>query len=119
MIAFHRVFGLAVAAAFLLVFLWGIVAWAGNRDPGEWYWRLLALGQVGIGAQAVAGLVLFLMGGRPHVLHYAYGAFPVLVLIVAHRSSKRFQGLEWAVFSVAGLIIFGLMVRGYMTGAGG
>jgi hypothetical protein len=63
-------------------------------------------------------LVLLAMGGSQSLLHYAYGIFPALVLIVAHRFSKRFPGIEWAVFALAGLVIFGLLLRGYMTGIG-
>jgi len=112
----HRFIGIAIAAAFLALSLWGLVSWIRNSDPGASFWRLLAAGQVALGLQVLVGVgMLLLRGGQPF-LHYVYGIFPVLVLFVAHRSSKRFQGLEWAAFAIAGFFIFGLQLRGYMTG---
>lgn len=116
MLTFHRSWGLSVAVVFLLVFLWGGIGWLVNRDPGKWFWRLLVLGQVGLGVQAAGGILVFARGGRTDVLHYAYGAFPFLVLFAAHRYSRRLDGLEWAAFAVSGLVIFGLLLRGFMTG---
>lgn len=116
--ALHRWIGLSLLAFFLLVGLSGIFYWIRNKEPGGWFWIVLSAGQVGLVLQAVTGIVLLAMGGRRSLLHYAYGVFPVLVLIVAHRFSKRFAGVEWAVFSLSGLIIFGLLLRGYMTGGG-
>ena len=112
----HQFIGLAVASVFLALSIWGLVSWIRNRDPGASFWRLLATGQVGLGLQVLVGAGLLLLRGGQPWLHYVYGIFPVLVLFVAHRSSKRFEGLEWAAFAVAGFFIFGLQLRGYMTG---
>lgn len=112
----HRIIGLAIAFIFLAVAVWGLVAWIRNRDPGVWFWRVLGAGQAGLVLQVALGGVMLVVSGGQHWLHYAYGAFPILALYVAHRSSKRFEGLEWAGFAVAGLFIFGLQFRGFMTG---
>src|SRR5918996_1175077 len=115
----HHWFGLGVAYVFLLIALAGVVLWVRNRDPGEWFWRLLAFAQVGVGVQIVLGLLIFAGGGRASTwLHYAYGVFPALTLYFAHKHSKKAKGLEWAVFALVGLVNFGLMFRGYMTGTG-
>jgi heme A synthase len=119
----HRFFGLALAGLFLILGLWGILMWIRNKDPGEAFWRLLAVCQAGLGVQALIGITLFLMGRRPPghtpALHYAYGAFPVLVLVWTHRNSGRFfPRFEWALFSLAGIVNFGLLFRGFMTGIG-
>lgn len=92
--------------------------WIRDRDPGAWFWRLLAAGQVGLGLQVLVGAALFFSRGNREILHYVYGGFPILVLLFAYRISRKAQGLEWAAFAVAGFFIFGLQLRGYMTGSG-
>ncbi|MEO7803143.1 MAG: hypothetical protein ABIS18_01495 [Actinomycetota bacterium] len=116
----HRGFGILLGAAFLLMGVWGMLAWFRNKDPGSGFWRLLAGCQVGIGVQALIALVLFFLTApedRPNPLHYLYGAFPVVALVFAHRFSVKLKGIEWVAFAIAGLFIFGLQVRGFMTGA--
>lgn len=112
----HRYLGTAIAVIFASIALWGLVSWIRNRHPGPWFWRFLGAGQAALVVQAVFGVVLLVTRGGQHWLHYAYGAFPLLVLLVAHRNSKRVEGLEWAAFAIAGFFIFGLQLRGLMTG---
>lgn len=118
MSTFHTYLGLAVAALFLLLFLWATVAWIRNRHPAPAFWNTLTITQVGLAILAVTGIAVFAFGGRQPWLHYAYGGFPILIVIFAHRISGRFEGLEWAVFGIAGLVNFGLLTRGFMTGLG-
>ena len=113
----HRFLGVALIAIFGSFGVWGLVAWFRNLDPGRGFWWLIAAAQVGVGLQALLGVVLFVSGGRRTWLHYAYGIFPVLLLIVAHRSGKRLKGLEWLAFAFVGLVSAGLLLRGFMTGA--
>ncbi|GAC1362514.1 MAG: hypothetical protein NVSMB32_02930 [Actinomycetota bacterium] len=120
---FHKFLGAAIVLLFFVLFVWGTLYWIRNRDPGRFFWGLLAVGQVALGVQLLAGITLYLLGSRPpqqafRWLHYSYGAFALLVLFLAHRISKKFEGVEWAVFAVASFVVFGLLVRAYMTGAG-
>ena len=114
----HLYLGALAAGSFALLFGWGIYSWIRNRDPNQWFWRLLAIGQISLVVFAITGAYLLVVRGNQHWLHYAYGAFPFLILGVAHRWSARIEGLEWAAFSIAGLVIFGLLTRGLMTGLG-
>ena len=114
----HQYLGLGIGVVFLLLSLWGLVQWIRNADPGAMYYRLLEVAQVGLGLQVIVGIIMFLgfREGPVNPLHYVYGGFPILVLIFAHTYSKKLEGLEWVAFAVAGFFIFGLQVRGYMTG---
>lgn len=112
----HRIVGLSIGGIFGILALWGLFLWIKNSDPGQTFWRLLALGQIGLVLQVIVGVVMFFVRGAMPPLHYAYGAFPIIVLYVAHRQSKKFEGLEWVAFAIAGLVIFGLQTRGFMTG---
>jgi hypothetical protein len=123
----HEFLGGSMVAVFFVVFCWGTLFWIRNRDPGRYFWGLLAAGQVALGLQAVVGIILFLtVGARqraaqltpPQWLHYSYGGFAIAVLVVAHRIARRYEGVEWAVFAVASLFVTGLLIRGFMTGIG-
>lgn len=113
----HQYVGLTLAGIFLAVSLAGLACWIANRDPGPWFWRLLAAGQVGLGLQVLVGSAVLLLSGNRSVLHYVYGGFPILVLLFTHQTSKRLKGLEWAAFAAASFFIFGLQLRGYVTGS--
>lgn len=120
---FHKILGGSIVVVFFVLFVWGTIFWIRNRDPGRFFWNLLAVGQVALGLQLLVGVTLFLLGHRPPAqpfrwLHYSYGAFSLLVLYFAHRLSKKFEGVEWAVFAVASFFVFGLLTRAYMTGIG-
>jgi hypothetical protein len=112
----HKYVGESTAAVFLILFVWGTIQWIRNKNPGRYFWGLLGLGQVLLGVQILFGLILLAMGRSKELLHYSYGLFSVLVLYAAHRISKKFEGVEWAVFAVASAIVFGLLVRAYQTG---
>lgn len=120
----HRFIAYGIPAGFALMTLWSIWALIRNKSPEAAFWNLLAVLQVIIGIQAIVGVILLLTGGRPaslgpQWLHYAYGAlFPAIVLVVAHRFARKYEGIPWLVFGVAGFIIFGLTSRALMTGLG-
>jgi hypothetical protein len=113
---FHKYLGESIAAIFLILFVWGTIFWIRNKNPGRYFWGMLGVGQVLLGVQILFGVILLAMGRSKAWLHYSYGLFAVLVLYAAHRISKKFGGVEWAVFAVASAIIFGLLLRAYQTG---
>ena len=120
----HRFIAYGIVGGFGVLTLWPIWALIRNKAPEQAFWNLLAALQVVIGIQTIVGAILFLTGARPASLgpawlHYAYGAlFPTIVLVVAHRFARRYEGIPWLVFGVAGFIIFGLTLRALMTGLG-
>lgn len=117
----HAVIGYAIVGGLFLFFAWGLVAWLARRDPGEWYWRLLAALQVILALQLLAGTVLLVAGGRQSLLHYAYGAlFPVVALAVAHVLARGMEQERDAllVFVAVSFVVFGLTLRALTTGLG-
>lgn len=121
MASIHRVVGFAIVGGLFLFFLWGLSAWATRRDPGVWFWRLLAAIQVLLALQLLAGAALLALGRQQSLLHYAYGAlFPVIALVVAHVLARGMDQERDAllVFVAASFVVFGLTLRALATGLG-
>jgi hypothetical protein len=116
----HRVMGFAVVGGWGLLFLWGLVLFIAKRDAGRLYWGLVTALQVLLGLQLAAGLWLLASGGRPPLLHYAYGVlFPALLLVVAHVLTRGVTKPPYHVFfTLASFFIFGLTLRALQTGLG-
>lgn len=121
---FHRYIGYLVPAGFLILFLWSLVLFFRSREPGDRYWKLLAVLQAILGLQAVAGGILFLAGYQPPPqsnvwLHYVYGGlFPIGVLVFAHIQARKREALTLVLFGSAAFVNFGLTSRALMTGLG-
>lgn len=120
----HRYIAYSVPTGFALLALTSLITYVFNRDPGEWYWRLLAALQVILGLQIIVGGILFLTGHRPPGIsfpgsHYVYGSlFPLIVLFFAHRYARRQTRIAVAIFGVAAFLCFGLTMRALQTGLG-
>jgi hypothetical protein len=117
---FHRIEGFAIVGGWGLLLLWGIALLVARRDAGRAYWGLLTVLQVLLGLQLLAGTWLLIAGGRPPLLHYAYGAlFPALLLGVAHWLTRGLERPPYHIFfTIASFFILGLTLRALMTGLG-
>lgn len=126
----HAAIGFGVVGLFALGWIWGLVAWVLRRDAGRGFWVWLAVVQVVVGVQALVGAIVYLGGGRASTwLHYAYGIFPAIVLVVAHVVARETREMApsprtgrtmapWVPFAWAAFVSFGLTLRGLMTGLG-
>jgi hypothetical protein len=126
----HAAIGYGVVGLFAVGWLLGLGAWVVRRDPGRVFWVWLTVAQVAAAVQVLVGVVLYLSGRRAEtLLHYAYGFFPLLVLVAAHvvaRETRRMKPsprtgrtmAPWVPFAWAAFICFGLTLRGLMTGLG-
>jgi len=120
----HRFVAYSIPAGFALLALGALFTFLRNKEPGAWFWNLLAAVQVVLGVQVIVGLVLFATGHRavakgPDWLHYVYGGlFPLAVLVFAHRFAARHAGVAAATFGIASLVAFGLTFRALQTGLG-
>ena len=119
----HLYVGYAIPVSFALLALASLASFLRNREPGAWYWNLLAFVQVIVGLQVIVGAVMFAFGQRAGGdlpwLHYAYGGlFPAALLVAAHRFAGRHKEAAWIFFGVASLLNAGLTMRALMTGLG-
>jgi hypothetical protein len=118
----HAAIGFAIVAGWFVLFVFGLGAWILRREPGRPFWALLAVLQVLLAIQLIAGSVLLAAGHRADsFLHYLYGvAFPAIVLVVAHVLGRGMANEEdtWKVFAIAAFIVFGLTLRALTTGLG-
>lgn len=100
--------------------LWGLVTFARGGGLDGAIGGCLAIGQVLIGVQGAAGLILFIWDDRPqdsvHILYgiTAFVALPFVWSYVRERHAR--QGLM--LYSLTSLFIFGLAIRGMTTGGG-
>ena len=117
---FHELEGFVIVAGWGVLFLWGIGLFLLRRDAGRLYWGLVAVLQVLLGLQLIAGIVLLAVGDRRPILHYLYGALlPAIVLVVCHVLTRSLQKPPYHLFFTwAALFIFGLTARALMTGLG-
>ena len=117
----HEAIGFVIVIGFGALFLWGIGSFIVRREPNQWFWRLLAVLQVTLIVQLIAGTTLLILGYRRVLLHYFYGSlFPALVLVIAHVLARGMDDEKdtWKVFAVAAFFLFGLTLRALTTGLG-
>jgi hypothetical protein len=117
---FHRIEGFVIVVGWGLLFLWGVGLFLLKRDAGRLYWGLLAILQVLLVLQLLAGLALLVAGDRRPLLHYLYGAvFPAVVLVVCHVLTRGLEKPPYHLFFTWGaFFVFGLTARALMTGLG-
>lgn len=121
------IIGIASIGIWAVVALWALVLRLARREETPTFWRAVSVAQVLLVVQLVIGLVLLAMGRRPGgggafnvSFHLLYGAgFPLIVLIVGHKWSRDGRYNPHTIFSVVGLVIFALALRGYLVGIHG
>ena len=97
---------------------WGLVAYLRGQSISGSYAGALAIGEALVLAQVGAGVAVFAAGTRPpSTTHYLYGLTAVLVLPFAWSYLRtRSQRQALLIYSLVALFIFGLAVRGIITG---
>ena len=98
--------------------IWGLFAYIRGQAVSGSYAGSLIIGEILIAIQVAAGVVLFAGGARPPTsTHYLYGITAILVLPFAWSYFReRDQRQALLIYSLLALFIFGLAVRGVMTG---
>ena len=97
---------------------WGIFAYLRGQSMSGSYAGALAIGEALVVVQAGAGVAMLATGTQPHTTtHYLYGLTAVLVLPFAWSYLRaRNQRQALLIYSLVALFIFGLAVRGVITG---
>jgi hypothetical protein len=118
MVAVHVALGVAVIAVCAAAAVLGFVAYRRGGGAGPLVAHALTLAQTALIAQAAVGLLLLSEGRRaPDRLHYAYGAFALLVVLAPwfYAPAAGPRRLLW--FAGATLLAGALALRSYLTGA--
>ena len=114
----HDRLSITVMLFMVAVGAWGIVAYLRGRSISGSYAGALAIGEALVVVQVLAGVLMVVTGARPpSPTHYLYGITAVLVLPFAWsymRSRNQRQAL--LIYSLIALFLFGLAVRGTVTG---
>lgn len=98
--------------------LWGLVAWFRGQAVSGSIGGALVIAELLVLVQVAAGMLLVATGLRPPTsTHYLYGITAILVLPFAWSYFRmRDQRQALLIYSLLALFIFGLAVRGAMTG---
>ena len=98
--------------------VWGIAAYLRGQSISGSYAGALAIGEALVLVQVGAGVAMLATGARPPTsTHYLYGLTAVLVLPFAWSYLRaRNQRQALLIYSLVALFIFGLAVRGIITG---
>jgi hypothetical protein len=97
---------------------WGIVAYLRGQSVSGSFAGALAIGELLVLVQVAAGATMLLTGARaPSATHYLYGITAILALPFAWSWLRgRSQQQALLIYSLIALFIFGLAVRGMVTG---
>jgi hypothetical protein len=97
---------------------WGIVAYLRGQSISGSYAGALAIGEALVVVQVAAGAAMLVAGTRPpSPTHYLYGITAILALPFAWSWLRgRSQRQALLIYSLIALFIFGLAVRGMITG---
>ena len=97
---------------------WGILAYLRGQSISGSYAGALVIGEALVLAQVGAGAAMFAIGARPPTsTHYLYGLTAILVLPFSWSYLRtRNQRKALLIYGLVALFIFGLAVRGAITG---
>ena len=114
----HDRLSLTVMLFMAAVGVWGIFAYIRGQSLSGSYAGALAIGEGLVLVQVAAGATLLLAGARPpSATHYLYGITAILALPFAWSWLRgRSQRQALLIYSLVALFIFGLAVRGMITG---
>ncbi|MDP9406062.1 MAG: hypothetical protein M3O86_05610 [Actinomycetota bacterium] len=120
--------GFAIIGAWATVCGWSLALRLARYRETPTFWKAVSVAQVLLALQLLLGVALLVLGERPGpaggaetvAFHLAYGlVFPLVVLVVGHRTARAGRYDPHSVFALVGLVIFGLTARAWMVGVAG
>lgn len=114
----HDRLSVTVMLFMVAVGIWGLVAYLRGQTLSGSLTGSLIIGEILVSVQVLAGILLLGAGARPPTsTHYLYGITAILILPFAWTYFRqRDQRQALLIYSLIALFIFGLAVRGMMTG---
>ena len=114
----HDRLAVTVTLFMAAVGVWGIVAYVRGQSLSGSFAGALVIGEALVLVQVVAGATVLVWGARPpSATHYLYGITAILALPFAWSWLRgRSQRQALLIYSLVALFIFGLAVRGMITG---
>jgi hypothetical protein len=114
----HNRLAMTVMLFMIALGLWGLIAYLRGQSLSGSFAGSLVIGEILVIVQVAAGTLLLATGIRPPgIVHYLYGITAILVLPFAWSYFReRDQRQALLIYSLLALFIFGLAVRGMMTG---
>jgi hypothetical protein len=119
LLVMHDRLSITVMLFMAAVGVWGLFLYLrGNAVTGS-FAGALVIGEALVIVQVIAGVLLLTQGARPPTAtHYLYGITAILVLPFAWSYFRdRSQRQALMIYSLLALFVFGLAVRGMVTGS--
>lgn len=114
----HGTLAQTVMYFFFVIGMWGLVEYFRGGELGGNIGGAFVIGQLLVVVQVVLGVVIVIGGHRVLSTHYLYGITAVLSLPFAWSYMRaRHPRQALAIYSLVALWIFGLAIRGVVTGA--
>lgn len=100
--------------------LWGLGSYLLRRGMSPSYWGILAVGELLILAQAIAGVALWMDGARPaRTIHLLYGVVAAIVLPGYYAYSRGQDDRRTALnYGLICLFLIGISLRAIGTATG-
>src|SRR5207249_1589655 len=114
MLAFHRVWALAVVGVNVIAGLWGLNTVRRKRDAGRALWSSIVAGQVALAVQVTVG-VLLSRRVKPPGLHVFYGFMLLFVAVLSWMFRGETSRRALAVASGVALFVGVVAIRTMVT----
>ena len=113
----HATLAQTVMYFFFILGVWGIIEYIRGGELGGSIGGAFVIGQVLVSVQVLLGVVILAGGFRVQSVHFLYGITAIISLPFAWSYMRtRHPRQALMIYSLVALWIFGLAIRGMITG---